>query len=86
NGCFLAGITRDRILALLSEDGIETRETTLTLDDLREADELFTTGNAGKVLPVTRFEDRHLQHGPVARRARELYWAYSHEPAQAARA
>ncbi|MEO1315260.1 MAG: branched-chain amino acid aminotransferase [Pseudomonadota bacterium] len=86
NGCFLAGITRNRVLSLLAEDGMEAREATLTLDDLRGADELFTTGNAGKVLPVTRFEDRHLQHGPVTRRARDLYWAYANEDGQAARA
>ncbi|MEO0822332.1 MAG: branched-chain amino acid aminotransferase [Pseudomonadota bacterium] len=78
NGCFLAGITRSRVLDLLREDGAEVREAVLTLDDFRDADELFTSGNAGKVQPVTRFEDRHLQHGPVTRRARELYWAYAH--------
>ena len=78
NGCFLAGITRSRVLDLLREDGAEVREAVLTLDDFRDADELFTSGNAGKVQPVIRFEDRHLQHGPVTRRARELYWAYAH--------
>ncbi|MEM8595665.1 MAG: branched-chain amino acid aminotransferase [Pseudomonadota bacterium] len=84
NGCFLAGITRNRVIDLLRSDGAEVQETTLGLDDIRTADELFTTGNAGKVLPVTRFEDRHLQHGPVARRARALYWDYAHQsPASA---
>ncbi|MEM7377213.1 MAG: branched chain amino acid aminotransferase, partial [Pseudomonadota bacterium] len=36
------------------------------------------TGNISKVVPVTRFEDRDLQYGPIARRARELYWEWSH--------
>ena len=39
---------------------------------------MFSTGNYGKVLPVTRVEDRHLQPGPVYTRARELYWEFAH--------
>jgi len=32
----------------------------------------------GKVQPVTKFEDRTLQPGPVYRRTRELYWDFVH--------
>jgi branched-chain amino acid aminotransferase len=85
NGTFLAGITRNRVLKLLAEDGIEAREAVIAPGELWEADEIFTTGNAGKVLPVIRFEDRHLQHGPVTRQAGELYRAFANGPAQAAR-
>ena len=41
-------------------------------------DEVFTTGNLSKVMPITRVEDRELQPGPLFRRARELYWDYAH--------
>ncbi len=77
-GCFLNGITRQRVIGLLRADGVTVNETTLTLEDFRAADEIFSTGNAIKVMPVTRFEDRHLQYGPLARRARELYWDFAH--------
>lgn len=77
-GCFLNGITRQRVIRLLREDGFTVTATTLSLDDFRVADEIFATGNATKVLPVTRIEERHLQYGPVARRARELYWDFAH--------
>ena len=53
-------------------------ETTLGLEDFEQADEIFATGNAIKVVPVIRFEDRHLQFGPMGRRARELYWDFAH--------
>ena len=43
-----------------------------------EADEIFSTGNHSKVVPVTRIEDRNLQPGPVAKKARELYWDCAH--------
>ncbi|MGF1554138.1 MAG: branched-chain amino acid aminotransferase [Paracoccaceae bacterium] len=78
NGTFLAGITRNRVMALLKDDGTRVEEAVLSTADLARADELFTTGNAGKVLPVNRFEDRHLQVGPVTRRARALYWDFAH--------
>ena len=77
NGCFLAGITRTRVTGLLREDGVEVQEKTLSIDDFRDADEIFTSGNAQKVMHATQFEERHLQYGPLSRRARELYWDWS---------
>ncbi len=78
NGTFLNGITRQRVASLLGEAGIEVRERTITWDEVTQADEVFTTGNLSKVLPITRVEDRELQPGPLFRRARELYWDYAH--------
>lgn len=76
-GCFLDGITRQRVIRLLRADGVEVVEKSLTMKDFLEADEVFTTGNAAKVMPVTRLEDRHYQHGPMARRARALYMDFA---------
>ena len=42
-----------------------------------EADEVFSTGNYAKVKPCTKVDDRHYQTGPVATRARELYFAWA---------
>ncbi len=78
NGCFLDGITRRRIIGLLRDDGYEVREERVTVPALMAADEVFSSGNHGKVLPFTRVEDRDLQPGPVYSRARELYWDYAH--------
>jgi branched-chain amino acid aminotransferase len=77
NGTYLAGITRARVLGLLREAGVEARECTVTPQMLREADEIFATGNFGKVQFCTNFEDRALPVGPVASRARELYFAWA---------
>ena len=78
NGTFLAGITRLRTIELLKQDGIDVIETTLTLDDFEDADEIFLTGNASKITPVTRYKDRDLGLGKVGLRAREMYWDYAH--------
>jgi len=78
NGTFLSGITRHRVINLLREDGIDVEETTLKVHHFEEADEVFATGNFSKVMPITKFEERDLQPGPVAAKARKLYWDYAH--------
>ena len=78
NGTFLNGITRQRVMSLLQSDGYEVQEATLKVDDFRSADEIFFTGNAAKVMPVTRLDDRNLNAGPIAQRARSLYWDFAH--------
>ncbi|WP_420403440.1 branched-chain amino acid aminotransferase [Nisaea sp.] len=77
NGTFLNGITRQRVIRLLRAEGVTVEEKTVTPEDLRTADEIWSTGNHAKVMPVTRFEDREMQPGPMATKARELYWAYA---------
>ena len=78
NGTFLNGITRQRVLALLRRAGVPVHERTLSWHEFLEADEVFSTGNFGKLMPITRIETRDLQPGPLYTKARELYWAYAH--------
>ena len=79
NGTFLNGITRQRIIQLLRDAGVEVFERAITWPEVMDADEVFNSGNYAKVVPVTRIEDRELQPGPIAARARELYWEFSHK-------
>ena len=78
NGTLLNGITRQRVIKLLRDAGISVVETTLSYRDIQTADEIFSSGNYSKVMPVNRIEDRSLQPGPLYRKARELYWEYAH--------
>ncbi|SNS69422.1 branched-chain amino acid aminotransferase [Antarctobacter heliothermus] len=78
NGTFLSGITRARHIANLRADGVEVRETVLSFEDFNSADEVFMSGNMNKVTPVTGFEDKSYQVGPVTRRVREMYWDWAH--------
>tara|TARA_R110002020_G_scaffold87061_24_gene215114 strand:- start:5119 stop:5985 length:867 start_codon:yes stop_codon:yes gene_type:complete len=78
NGTFLSGITRSRTMRLLREAGTEVVEKSLSVADFIDADEIFSTGNHSKVVPVIGIEDRKLQAGPVARNARELYMDWAH--------
>jgi branched-chain amino acid aminotransferase len=63
---------------LLREAGIEVREQSLSVANFLDADEIFSTGNYSKVVPVTRIEDRDLQPGPIHDKARRLYWDWAH--------
>jgi branched-chain amino acid aminotransferase len=78
NGTFLAGITRQRVIGLLRGRGVEVVEKTLTYQEFQAADEIFSTGNYSKVVPVIRIDDRPLQPGPLYTKARQLYWEFAH--------
>ena len=76
NGTFLDGITKNRVAGLLEAAGVQVEQRVVTVADLDDADEIWMSGNAGKIQTVTGWERRDLQPGPVFRQARELYWAF----------
>jgi len=76
-GCFLAGITRARVMKLADAAGIEVSETYMSVKDIMEADEVFNSGNFGKIMPVTKVEDKEFQPGPVAAKLRDMYMDFS---------
>jgi branched-chain amino acid aminotransferase len=78
NGTFLNGITRQRVIRLLRDAGVTVIEASLTYRDFETADEIFSTGNYSKVMPIVRIGDRSLQPGPLYRKARALYWEFAH--------
>jgi branched-chain amino acid aminotransferase len=78
NGTFLNGITRQRVIGLLREDGVEVRESVLSYEDFVRADEIWSCGNYAKVAPITRIDARAVPAGPLYRKARELYWKFAH--------
>jgi branched-chain amino acid aminotransferase len=76
NGCFLSGITRARVIDLLAKQGISVVERSVKPSELREAREIFNTGNYGKVMPCTRYEDQNFEIGEIATLARQLYMEF----------
>ncbi|MSO71038.1 MAG: branched-chain amino acid aminotransferase [Alphaproteobacteria bacterium] len=78
NGTFLNGITRRRVIGLLRESGTAVEERAISPEELAAADEIFSTGNWAKVVPLNCYESRALPPGPVFRRAREAYWDFAH--------
>ena len=60
NQDILEGITRDSILTVAKDLGIETEERAIDKTELLVADEVFLSGTAAKVTPVKRIESYHL--------------------------
>jgi branched-chain amino acid aminotransferase len=78
NGTFLAGVTRQRVISLLRNARVTVYERAIDYEEVVNADEIFSTGNYGKVLPLSRIDKRDLQPGPIYARAREMYWEFAH--------
>ncbi len=77
NRAFLNGITKQRVAELLKARGIRVVERTVSVADVLDADEVFSTGNWGKVLPIVRVDDREFPVGPLYSAAREAYFAFA---------
>ncbi len=77
NGTFLNGITRQRVIKLLLGAGVPVVERSITFDELAGSEELFGTGNYYKVAPCSRLENQTFEFGPIAQKARELYFNFA---------
>ena len=60
----LAGITRDTVLGMSGYLGVEIKEQTTSPDDLASADEVFLTGTAAEITPVTIIDSKQISRGP----------------------
>ncbi len=72
----LGGITRETILKLARENGIEVVERPFTPDEAKEAREAFMTSTTSFVKPITKIDDRVIANGEpgaVSRRLLSLY-------------
>lgn len=80
-GYILKGITRGSVLELATKElGLEVKETVLTVDDLKNADEMFLTGTAAEIDPVRKFEDTVFGNGgtgEITAKIKSLYTAVS---------
>lgn len=72
--CFLDGITRQTVIALASDLGIEVFERRIDPGELDRAEEVFLTGTAYEVQPVSGIDDRTYRVGKVTS---ELAAAYA---------
>ncbi|NIO05489.1 MAG: branched-chain amino acid transaminase [Proteobacteria bacterium] len=73
----LDGITRDSVLRIAGDSGIETTEEKFTRDELYAADEAFFTGTAAEVTPIREVDDRAIGDGvtgPVTRKLQSIFF------------
>ena len=73
----LEGITRDTIVQLAKELGIEVIEKRITRDEVYCADEAFFTGTAAEVTPIRELDNRNIgsgTRGPITEKLQALYF------------
>ena len=72
----LPGITRESVLDLAREAGIETKEAAMGLHDLYNADECFLTGTGAEIVPVIRIDGRRIADGRPGETTQRLLTAF----------
>ena len=77
----LEGITRETIMAIAREQGLEVVEKRITRDEVYVADEAFFTGTAAEVTPIRELDGRIIGEGgrgPITAKLQSLYFDYVH--------
>lgn len=73
----LEGITRDTIITLANEMGLEVIEKRITRDEVYSADEAFFTGTAAEVTPIRELDNRAIGagvRGPITAQLQQCYF------------
>jgi hypothetical protein len=72
----LDGITRDSVITIARDLGIEVVEANIPRSDLYLADEAFLSGTAAEIVPIREIDDREVgEPGPITRKVQETYFA-----------
>jgi len=73
----LSGITRDTVITLAAEIGIDTLETSISREQIYAADEMLMTGTAAEVTPVRMVDHMTIGNGgcgPITRKLQDLFF------------
>ena len=73
----LDGITRDSVLTMARDMGIEVIEKRITRDEMYCADEAFFTGTAAEITPIRELDNRQIgigSRGPVTEKLQSLFF------------
>lgn len=77
----LNGITRNTIITLAKEQGYDVVETTMKIEELYAADEVFFTGSAAEVTPIREIDDNKIgngSRGPITEKLQTMYFDLVH--------
>ena len=72
----LAGITRELVMRLAREEGLEVEECIIAPAELQRADEVFVTSSTREVVPVVRVDESPIGDGRPGPVTRALLGAY----------
>lgn len=72
NQFILNGITRQKIIQLCKENGIELEEKAFSIEDLIDADEVFLSSTTSEVTPITSVNNVPVKEGKVGEITKKL--------------
>lgn len=72
----LDGITRDSAIRLAEDLNYNVREKEITRGELYLADEVFLTGTAAEIIPITQIDKKKIGAGKVGKITKEITSAY----------
>jgi branched-chain amino acid aminotransferase len=73
----LPGITRDSVITMARDKGIQVVEERFTRDELYTADEAFFTGTAAEITPIREVDNRNIgpgRPGPITVSLQEIFF------------
>ena len=73
----LPGITRDSVLIIARDMGLEVIEERFTRDELYLADEAFFSGTAAEITPIREVDNRRIgkgRPGPVTKKIQDIFF------------
>jgi branched-chain amino acid aminotransferase len=73
----LIGITRDAVITLARDMGLEVEARRITRDDVYIADEAFFTGTAAEVTPIRELDSRVIgsgRRGPITQKLQSMFF------------
>ncbi|MEQ1486542.1 branched-chain amino acid transaminase [Methyloglobulus sp.] len=77
----LEGITRDTLMTIAADQGLDVIVKRITRDEVYVADEAFFTGSAAEVTPIREYDGRAIGNGgrgPITEKLQALYFDYVH--------
>ncbi|HMK48964.1 MAG TPA: aminotransferase class IV, partial [Thermodesulfovibrionales bacterium] len=73
----LEGITRNSVLQIAEDEGIEAKEERFTRDELYIADEAFFTGTAAEITPIREADGRKIgagKPGEITKKVQSIFF------------
>ncbi|MFT3799662.1 MAG: branched-chain amino acid transaminase [Burkholderiaceae bacterium] len=73
----LDGITRDAVITMAHDEGLQVIEKRITRDEMYCADEAFFTGTAAEITPIRELDDRQIgegRRGPITEKLQTLFF------------
>lgn len=73
----LEGITRDSIITIAKNEGIDVKEERFTRDEIYISEEAFFTGTAAEVTPIRELDGRKIgkgSRGPITKKLQTIYF------------